>query len=40
MELDPAYCDIAVRRWEMATGKKTRLEEGAAMCVELERERS
>ena len=21
MELDPAYCDVAVRRWEMATGK-------------------
>ena len=22
MELDPAYCDVAVRRWEMATGRK------------------
>ena len=21
MELDPAYCDVAVRRWEMATGR-------------------
>ncbi len=21
MELDPVYCDVAVRRWEMATGK-------------------
>jgi len=21
MELDPAYCDVAVRRWELATGK-------------------
>ncbi len=21
MELDPAYCDVAVRRWEIATGK-------------------
>ena len=22
MELDPAYCDVAVRRWELATGRK------------------
>ncbi len=22
MELDPVYCDVAVRRWEMATGRK------------------
>ena len=22
MELDPAYCDVAVRRWEIATGRK------------------
>ena len=21
-ELDPVYCDVAVRRWEMATGRK------------------
>ena len=21
VELDPAYCDVAVRRWEMATGR-------------------
>jgi len=21
LELDPAYCDVAVRRWEMATGR-------------------
>ena len=27
MELDPVYCDVAVRRWEMATGKKA--EQGA-----------
>ena len=26
MELDPAYCDVAVRRWEMATGLKAQLE--------------
>ena len=23
MELDPVYCDVAVRRWEIATGRKT-----------------
>ena len=40
MELDPAYCDVALRRWEMATGKKTRLDEPGAMSVELERERT
>ena len=22
MELDAVYCDVAVRRWEMATGRK------------------
>ncbi|WP_246087815.1 hypothetical protein [Paracoccus marinus] len=22
MELDPVYCDVAVRRWELATGRK------------------
>lgn len=21
VKLDPAYCDVAIRRWEMATGK-------------------
>ena len=26
MELDPVYCDVAVRRWEMATGRKAQLE--------------
>lgn len=25
MELDPAYCDVAVRRWEMATGRQASL---------------
>jgi len=38
--LDPAYCDVALRRWEIATGKKTRLDERGAMSVELERERT
>ena len=27
MELDPVYCDVAVRRWEMATGRKAQLED-------------
>jgi len=22
MELDPVYCDVAVRRWEIVTGRK------------------
>jgi site-specific DNA-methyltransferase (adenine-specific) len=27
MELDPAYCDVIVKRWEDFTGKKAILEE-------------
>ena len=27
VELDPVYCDVAVRRWEMATGRKAQLED-------------
>ena len=27
MELDPRYVDVAIRRWESATGKKARLEQ-------------
>lgn len=27
MELDPVYCDVAVRRWEMAPGRKAQLED-------------
>ena len=27
MELDPAYCDVIVKRWEDFTGKKAMLEE-------------
>ena len=27
LELDPIYCDVAVRRWEMATGRKAQLED-------------
>ena len=29
VELDPAYCDVAVRRWEMVTGK----EASVRMCI-------
>jgi DNA modification methylase len=27
MELDPAYCDVIVKRWENFTGKKAMLED-------------
>jgi len=40
MELDPIYCDVAVRRWEKATGKVARLDESGATIDELERERT
>jgi DNA modification methylase len=30
MELDPAYCDVIVERWEKLTGKKATLEGGEA----------
>ncbi len=26
LELDPLYCDVSMRRWDMATGKKLKLE--------------
>ena len=28
MELDAAYCDVIVQRWEQFTGKKSRVEHG------------
>ena len=28
MELSPAYCDVIVKRWEQATGKKAVLSAG------------
>ena len=28
MELDPAYCDVIVQRWQTATGKAAKLDEG------------
>jgi DNA modification methylase len=36
MELDPVYCDVAVRRWEMATGKVARCESDSVTVDELE----
>ena len=36
MELDPVYCDVAVRRWEKATGNVARLDESGATIDELE----
>lgn len=28
MELDPAYCDVIIRRWQDATGQKAVREDG------------
>ncbi len=28
IEIEPAFVDVAVRRWEQATGKEARLESG------------
>jgi DNA modification methylase len=28
VELDPVYCDVAVRRWELATGRKASRTDG------------
>jgi hypothetical protein len=36
MELDPVYCDVAVRRWEIATGKVARREGKGVTVDELE----
>ena len=30
MELDPAYCDVIIERWQTATGQKAELEGGGA----------
>jgi hypothetical protein len=33
MELDPAYCDVIVERWQTATGKVAVLDEGGTSFV-------
>ncbi len=30
MELDPAYCDVIIRRWQALTGEKAVREDGVA----------
>ena len=37
MELDPIYCDVAVKRWEMATGKLARLDGNNGNIDDMER---
>ena len=39
MELAPAYVDVAVRRWQKATGKEARLEAEGASFAEVARQR-
>ena len=39
MELDPVYCDVAVRRWEMATGGQAQLAETGATFADLHAKR-
>lgn len=34
MEIDPAYCDVIVRRWEKFTGAKARTDKGRKMPAE------
>ena len=37
MELDPVYCDVALRRWEMASGKLARLDDRNEKADDMER---
>ena len=40
VELDPVYCDVAVRRWEMATGRTaSRVKEAEAATKPARRSR-
>jgi DNA methylase/ParB-like nuclease domain len=39
IEIDPAYCDLIVRRWQMMTGKQARLAESQQTFAELEARR-
>ncbi len=40
MELSPAFVDVAVRRWEIATGKEAVLEESGSTFAEVAEERA
>ena len=39
MELDPVYCDVAVRRWEMATGGNAKLAQTVTASADLKAKR-
>jgi DNA modification methylase len=39
LELDPAYCDVIVRRWQSFTGKAATLAEGGRSFAEVDAER-
>jgi DNA modification methylase len=39
IEIDPAYCDVAIRRWQQFTGKKARLADGGKTFEEVSEER-
>jgi DNA modification methylase len=39
IEIDPAYCDVAVRRWQQFSGKKARLVDGGKTFEEVSEER-
>src|ERR1700730_139141 len=39
IELDPAYVDVAIRRWQTYTGKSAELAAGGRSFEEIERER-
>jgi DNA modification methylase len=39
IEIDPAYCDRIVRRWQTLTGKQARLAESQQTFAELEARR-
>jgi DNA modification methylase len=39
MELDPAYCDVIVERWQLATGREATLEESGQTFEEVATDR-
>jgi len=40
LEIDPVYCDVIVKRWEIFTGQEARLEDGGRTFGEVAEERS